>query len=200
MRNTTTKITTTLGILISLLLGGCSGASLVVEGDYPNALTHKLPVTAGLVLDDQFQHYTYTSNEGADISIGLGSAQVELFTQILKDLFNRTIPLPSASANSSVDLIIAPHVEELQLVTPAESNAKIFEIWIKYNIQVFNNRGETIADWLMTSYGKTQDRFMASNEDALNEAAVVAMRDAGARLIIELPRVPEIRNWLEQQK
>ena len=68
-----------------------------------------------------------------------------------------------------------------------------------YNIQVFDSDGDILADWLMTSYGKTQDRFMASSEDALNEAAIVALRDAGTRLVIELPRVPEVRAWLAQQ-
>ena len=186
-------------IAITLLLVSCSGASLVVDGKYPDALTRKINASAGLLFDTDFQNYTYISEGSPAISMALGAAQVEFFGQVLGDIFTQTTGVNSAHNQSGVDLIIAPHVEEVQLLTPLESNLKIFEVWIKYNIQVFDSDGDILADWLMTSYGKTQDRFMASSEDALNEAAIVALRDAGTRLVIELPRVPEVRAWLAQQ-
>ena len=51
----------------------------------------------------------------------------------------------------------------------------------------------------MTSYGKTPTAFMRSDTDAVNLAAVMALRDAGANFITNFSRVPDVQNWLEKR-
>jgi len=59
--------------------------------------------------------------------------------------------------------------------------------------------GDEIANWTMTSYGKTPTAFMRSDTGAVNLAAVMALRDAGANFATNFARVPDVQNWLEQR-
>jgi len=191
-------------IIVSLLLTACS-TNVTVSGDYPSALTKPLPYHVGLVLDNSFTNYTFESSKEQDVTVALGQSQTKLFEQVLTDIFSnksrlQTVPTQAASSTHNVDLIIVPHVEEVQLAMPFETHLNVFEVWIKYNLQVFNSEGEPIADWLMSSYGKTQTRFLKSEEAALNQATTTALRDAGVRLIIGFERIPEIRAWIEQKE
>jgi hypothetical protein len=49
----------------------------------------------------------------------------------------------------------------------------------------------------MTAYGKTPTAFLQSDEAAVNLAAVVALRDAGAHFATSFTRVPEVAAWME---
>ena len=202
---TTLHITTRLIlIIVSLLLAACS-TNVMVSGDYPSALTKPLPYRVGLVLNDSFTNYTFESSKEQDVTVTLGQSQTKLFEQVFTDIFSnnsrlQTVPRQAAPKTNDVDLIVVPHVEEVQLAMPFETRLNVFEVWIKYNLQVFNSEGEPIADWLMSSYGKTQTRFLKSEEAALNQATTTALRDAGVRLIIGFERIPEIRAWIEQQE
>ena len=188
-------------LLASVLTGACS-TDIIVDGDYPSALTRQLPHHVGLVLDDTFTHYTFESSQEQDVTMALGESQIELFNQIFGDMFKSRIRLDTINQalTSKVDLVVVPHVEEVQLAMPFETRLNVFEVWLKYNLQVFDSEGEPIADWLMTSYGKTQSRLLTSEEEALNQATTEALRDAGVRLVIGFHRVPEIRDWLTSQQ
>lgn len=187
-------------LLASVLAGACS-TDIIIDGDYPSALTRQLPHHVGLVLDDTFTHYTFESSQEQDVTMALGESQIELFNQIFGDMFKSRTRLDTINQalTSKVDLVVVPHVEEVQLAMPFETRLNVFEVWLKYNLQVFDSEGEPIADWLMTSYGKTQSRLLTSEEDALNQATTEALRDAGVRLVIGFHRVPEIRDWLASQ-
>jgi len=186
--------------LLCLVLAGCA-TKVEVEGRMPAALSQALPLRAGLVLDPGLQNYTYQSDKGRDVSLAIGKAQTRMFRTIAASLFSRATVLEAMPAgNADLDLLLSPRVEEIQLATPKETKLKVYEVWIKYNLRIFASDGEPVADWIMTAYGKTPSRFMKSDEDALNQAAVVALRDAGARLVLELPRIPEVRSWLADRQ
>jgi hypothetical protein len=202
MKTRFTKKATGLTLLIvSLLLAGCS-TNVTVTGDYPSALIKPLPYHVGLVLDEPFTHYTFESKQEQDVTMTLGKSQSQLFDQIFKDMFvnSSTLETIANATASKVDLVVIPHVEDVQLAMPFETRLNVFEVWIKYNLQVFDNKGEPIADWLMSAYGKTQTRFLKSEEEALDQATTAALRDAGVRLIVGFKRIPEIRDWIEQHE
>ena len=188
-------------LLASVLTGACS-TDITIDGDYPSALTRQQPLHVGLVLDDTFTHYTFESSQEQDVTMALGESQIELFNQIFGDMFKSSTRFNTINqtSTSKVDLVVVPHVEEVQLAMPFETRLNVFEVWLKYNLQVFDSKGEPIADWLMTSYGKTQSRLLTSEKEALNQATTEALRDAGVRLVIGFHRVPEIRDWLASQK
>jgi hypothetical protein len=197
--------------LASLLLSACA-TQVEVDGNFPPALTQKLPLRTLVVFEPDFASHHFKSTDGPQVSIAVGQIQVELFTGLADSLSQHSVTSTSMPAGTSIpsttsmptqpaaDLILRPRVEDVQISMPNESQLKVFEVWIKYNLQVFNSSGEPIADWIMTAYGKTPTRFLKSNTDALHQAAMVAMRDAGAHFITGFARVPEIRQWLQARQ
>ncbi len=183
-------------LLAMLLFAGCS-TNVEVKGTIPVALSHRLPLHAGLVLDPALRSYTYTREKGKKVSFDIGKAQTGMFSSVGGSMFDQvTILEQLPKPGGDVDLLLYPSVEEIQLATPFETRLKVYEVWIKYNLRVFSGDGEPLSDWIMSAYGKTPSRFMSSDEGALNQAAIVALRDAGARLVIEFPHIPEIKAWL----
>lgn len=191
-------------LLMLAMLGAITACStnVTVTGDYPSALTRPMPYHVGLVMDQSFSDYVFKSDDAQDVTMALGQSQSKLFTQVFSDMFSSlsTLQAVPASSTQNLDLMVAPHVEEVQLAMPFETSLNVFEVWLKYNVQVFDGDGEPIADWLMSSYGKTQTRFLKSEEEALNQATTAALRDAGARLLLGFKRVPEVQQWLKQQR
>ena len=183
-------------------LGGCTH-TLYVEGEFPSPLVGKLPTAVGVYYGDEFKNYVYeeSSKDRKNWVIDMGDAQVDLFNAVLPNMFNSVVEvdsLPLVNQATGLRLVISPLVEDFQYTLPAETKVKIYEIWLKYNIQVYEPDGTIVADWILTAYGKTPTGFMQSDEAALNQAIVVALRDAGANLSLNFAKVPEIRAWLEQ--
>ena len=185
--------------LAGLLLSACA-TQVEVDGNFPPALTQQLPLRTTVVFEPDFSTYRFQSTEGPEVSIAVGQIQQELFTGLADSLFQYSSTATSMPTQSEADLILLPRVEDVQISMPNESQLKVFEVWIKYNLQVYNSAGEPLADWIMTAYGKTPTRFLTSNTDALHQAAMVAMRDAGAHFITGFARVPEIRQWLQTRQ
>ncbi|MEC9223913.1 MAG: hypothetical protein VYE56_08480, partial [Pseudomonadota bacterium] len=95
-----------------------------------------------------------------------------------------------------VDAVFAPAIEEFQLALPAKTKLDVYEVWIKYNMRLLTAEGDYIADWILTSYGKTPTETFRSVADGINEAAVVALRDLASSFSLSFGQVPEVRDWL----
>lgn len=190
------SLTAALVLLANLI--GCA-THVEVESAFPRPVTHALPLNAALVLEPEFRNYRFETDEGKEVSIAVGATQAELFTTLSAALFQSSRVLHTLPDDKQLDLVLRPKVEDVQISMPMESQLKVYEVWIKYNLQVFDGDGELIADWIMSAYGKTPTRFLKSGGEALHQASTVALRDAGAHFITTFARVPEIRNWLEQR-
>lgn len=193
-----------ISLLVLLLNSGCSN-NLRVTGSFPSPLIDSDPHTLGVFYNEEFLNYTYTeASEGrSKWTIEQGAAQRQLFNTVLSKLFSHAIELPQWPLNEGsdlkpeVDLVLQPQVSAFQYSTPRETKFKIYEVWIKYNLSAFDREGQLVADWLVTAYGKTPTAFMKSDEDAMNAAIVVALRDLGANVSLGTMRVPELKVWLE---
>lgn len=182
--------------LSGLLLAGCGGANVRVGGDFPQPLAREIPLNAGVCFDEDFRNYTYTN--ARRVSIAMGDSQVELFQVIIGGMFRDMAVLDAVpQGESDVDIVIAPYIEQVQLAVPRDTQLQVYEVWIKYNIRVFDGAGTPIADWVMTSYGKAVNRLLSSSEAAINQASVMALRDVGAQLVAGFALVPEVQQWLE---
>ncbi len=189
-------------IAMTVIVCGCTN-SLKVKGEFPAPLITSLPQTLGVIYDQEFRNYVY-SEENEDRSkwiIDSGPAQVALFNQVLPELFSQVQELqslPTPASPATTDLVLYPKLQEFQYSVPRETRFKIFEVWMKYNLSVYDHQGVLIADYIVTAYGKTPTAFMQSNEEAMNAAVVIALRDLGANISLSTKRVPEIKSWLEQ--
>lgn len=185
----------------AMLLAGCAG-NVTVQGEFPTPLVDQRALKIGVVNNPRFQTFQYEekSKDRLKWTIGTGGAQQKLLDTLLTAMFREVTTLadiPESTAPANVDLVILPRVREFQYAMPRETKVNIFEVWIKYSIQVYTNEGAMLADWVMPAYGKTPTAFLKSEDDALNQAVIMALRDAGASFITGFERVPEIRAWLD---
>ena len=104
-----------------------------------------------------------------------------------------------------------PQLADVQYAIPLYTNVKVYEIWMRYNLalvepeQIIDEENaamslenmQPFAEWPLKAYGKTHTAFMQSDIDAVNLAAVMALRDAGANFITSFLRVPGVMDWIE---
>lgn len=191
--------------LLSLALTACN-SQLIVKGQFPSPLSSPMPLNAAAHYSPELlaHNYTESSDDRDKWTIQTGSAQQTFFDTLLPALFQQWAgqsPDPESESFQlpGVDIVIKPNLSDFQYSLPRESRSKIFEVWMKYNMQLYQSDGQLLADWFVTAYGKTPSGFMQSDEDAMNEAIVVALRDLGANLTLNFARVPELRDWMERR-
>ncbi|MBU3070147.1 hypothetical protein KOI40_09970 [Aestuariicella sp. G3-2] len=197
---TTKRLTALSALFLMMVLAGCTN-SLKVTGEFPKPLIEPIPQTLGVLYDDDFKTYVYTEDneDRSKWVIESGPAQVQLFNRVLPELFTQVqeiSSLPTPSSPASANMVLYPKLTDFQYSVPRETQFKIYEVWLKYNLSVYSPQGVMIADWIVTAYGKTPTAFMQSDEDAMNAAVIVALRDLGANISLGTRRVPEIKAWI----
>lgn len=190
-------------LCLTILLGGCA-TRVEVTGNFPPPIIDQLPLTVGVHYQPVFSEYSYKeqSESRSGRSIGIGAAQVRLFSTLLPAMFEKVVvvdKLEKDQPTDAVDLVLTMTVDDFQYTVPKETKVEMYEVWIKYNLQLFDAQGQLIADWILTAYGKTPSEVFQTEGDALNSAMVVALRDAGAGFSLGFTRVPEVKQWLEQR-
>ena len=192
-------------ILALVFLSACGANQVVVEGKFPPPLMTRLPLTIGVWYPDEFSAHEFTdmAKNPRDSSwvVKTGEAQVQMWDALWGGMFQnfehmRAAPAPGV-LNQMVDAVLIPHVDELQYAIPTQTHVKVYEIWMRYRFELVSVTGEPIAEWMMTAYGKTPTAFLQSDKKAVNLAAVMALRDAGANFVISFTRVPELSDWLD---
>ena len=193
--------------LLLALLAGCGASEVVVNGNFPSPIMEKLPLTLGIWYGEDFSQHEFfeeaKSKSESSWIVKTGTAQVQMWDTLLTGMFAGVMPMKGQPGpeqmNQLVDAVLIPHVDELQYAIPAHTNIKVYEIWMRYRFELVTSGGQPIAEWTMTSYGKTPTAFMRSDEAAVNLAAVMALRDAGANFATNFTRVPAVQAWLQQK-
>jgi len=187
------------GLILIVLLAGCSSsASVKITSSFPSVLSEPKPINASILIEDSFATYVGTPNKNTQIDIG--ASQVNLLNRAFSGLFDNVDFVTSLDqVTAETDLIITPSVIEVQLSTPSDNYLNVFEVWIKYNLDIQAKDGALITNWFMPAYGKTPNSFMADKEKAIEQATIIALRDAGAKLMLDFYRIPAINDWLSRQ-
>ena len=133
--------------------------------------------------------------------INVGAAQELMFDNLATGLFRgHRFALTPTDHAPNTDAILVPSINELQFSIPKQTKSDFFEVWLKYNFELFAPDGSTIAEWPMQAYGRANSRNYGFLEDtdngALQEASRVALRDAMAVFTFKFQRVPEVQRWL----
>jgi hypothetical protein len=193
------------GLALLCLLTGCGPAEVVVQGNFPAPTMEKLPITLGVWYSPEFTNHEFfdeakTRTESSWL-VRTGQAQVEMWDTLLNGMFAKVVHMTGKPGpdqmNPTVDAVLIPEVAELQYAIPAQTNVKVYEIWIRYHFQLVTDTGAPIADWTMPAYGKTPTAFMQTDQAAVNLAAVMALRDAGANFASTFTRVPAVQAWMQ---
>ncbi len=188
-------------LLLSLaVIGGCSSsASVQLTNDFPQILAKPKPLSAAVVFEPSFANYIAEPN--AKTVLDIGAAQVKLLRNAFAGLFTQLEFVTSREEITTDNaMVIIPSVREVQVSTPSDNYLNVFEVWIKYNLDLETTEGDAIDSWFMPAYGKTPDAFMASKTAAIEEAAIIALRDAGAKLILDFYRIPAVNNWAVEER
>jgi hypothetical protein len=189
-------------VLLAACLCGCSSSVAVkVDSAVPAPLVDKYPTGIGVYYEDALRNHVYAedSEDRENWRIETGSAQVAMFDQVIRGMFEVVRPVDSLPVSGTVvDAVIVPHIDEVQFATPRESLQNFYEAWIRYKIDLRRPSGDAIASWEMTAYGRSSEGFFTSNDQGLNAAIAALLRDAGAKFTIGFPRAPGVKEWLDQ--
>lgn len=194
-------------LLLLLLLFGlssCGVSNVVIDGSFPTPNINKMPIAIAVYYDDalkDFAYLEYSETGQEEFNIESGKSHVQLFNVVLPAMFDRVVFVDSMEEvpTLGVDAVFAPAIEEFQLALPMKTKLDVFEVWIKYNMRLLTPTGDYIADWVLTSYGKTPTETFRSVEGAINDAAVVALRDLASSFALSFTQVPEVRDWLNNR-
>ncbi len=181
--------------LLAVALAGCGSTITMEEPTIPAPRVEKIPVDVALRLPEQFDHFVHTEEILGKESwtIDLGRSNTAFFTQLFGYLFDSVKLLgPEDDARDfEFDALIEPSIDGFEFSVPSQSKTEAFAVWIRYRIQVFDRDGNSASNWTVSAYGKTQKEGLVGS-DSLQRAAVLAMRDAAALIIMQMDKATQI--------
>ena len=189
---------------MTFLVIGCSGGGAVQLHDptIPEPLVKQLPLKVAVRYPDVFNNFVHEEQViGKEKwSIDLGPSNRLLFTQLFSSMFTELTVIDSETdpGDLEVDALIEPSIDAFEFSVPNQSQTDDFAVWIRYRLKIFDSEGVQIANWPIAAYGKSLTTTFGGNE-ALQRAAVLAMRDAAALIILQMGRATGI-NQLSQHR
>lgn len=211
----TNKKAVALSILLVSMLSACSSntsVSLKQDKAFPIPLVEAYPLNMGKHYTEDFVNYAYVAELKRNINgkskvvarteVALGQPQINLFNSVLDGMFTSVTPVDAIAPGSipaTMDAVIVPAIVDFQYANPSVTRQNVYEIWIKYRIRMLTPDGTKVADFTLPAYGKTPSAFMKSASDAINAAALVALRDLGASLITRFEREADVAAWLQEK-
>jgi hypothetical protein len=205
-----------LALTCLLALAACSAREVVVEGSFPTPVVDPVPVSVGVLFTKKFREHELvddaTGRGEASWRVSTGVAQVNFWSTLLPAFFQNVVFIESYEDLNTydVDAVLIPEVTDVQYAIPLYTNVKVYEIWMRYQLSlvdpeqlkddenqaIVTENAQPFVQWPLTAYGKTPTAFLQSDTDAVNEAAVMALRDAGANFITSFGRVPGVLEWV----
>ncbi len=181
--------TTLTGMLLCGLLSAC-GSNVVLDAPtIPTPLINKIPASIGLRMPAEFDHFIHEEEiiGREQWSIDLGNSNAALFRQLFGFMFEEVTILNSDDdpQDFAIDALIEPSIDAFEFSVPNQSKTDTFAVWIRYRLRVFNTAGDEVANWPVSAYGKTEKQTLRGSK-ALQRAAILAMRDAAALMIMKL--------------
>lgn len=178
-----------------LALTGC-GSTVTMEGPtIPAPRVEKIPIDVALRIPDEFRNFVHEENVLGRESwtIDLGGSNAAFFTQLFGYLFeNVTVIGPEDDARDvSFDALIEPTIDGFEFSVPNQSKTEAFAVWIRYRLQIFDREGNNASNWTVSAYGKSQKEGLGGSS-SLQRAAILAMRDAAALIIMQMDKATQI--------
>jgi len=176
--------------------------SVVVEGTVPTPLVSIIPARMGVYYSDEFRRFKHEEvfRDSGGWSIDLGKQNLRFFQNLTKSLFAgiQEVHQPPLTTEEmrNLDGVFIPTIEKYGFLTPTISGLKFYSASIEYRVAMYDKKGTKIGDWNIVGYGKSEGGLFSS-DDAINEATVLAIRDGGARIAIELIDQPAVQAWLQ---
>ena len=185
------------------LLAGCGATQFQVQHDIPEPLVVRIPVVVGFHVPAAFREAVHREErDGTEYVIEIGQAQADGFGRLMAAMFTRSVPVAAANAGAATDPeirgVLEPVLEDFSFVTPRDTGTPLYAVSLKYRINAYRPAGEFVDSWTFTGYGTQPGSQMPGQGKALlQKAASVAMRDAGAKIAVELREQAIVRGLIE---
>jgi hypothetical protein len=175
---------------LALLSAACSDVSIKPQARLPKPLIVQLPATVGLIIPAETRRYVEQETRfGIDWRIDLGPGEVRLLQEVFRDLFAQVEEFKDlAAAGSREDLkaLFEARVDQYSFVTARETGGRYCAVTIRYRINMYTPRGEKVDSYTLMGYGNALALGMSGGKP-LAQATAGAMRDAAAKLLVQLP-------------
>jgi hypothetical protein len=189
------KRTFVFALLCSGLLAGCGGNVTLQAPTIPEPLLEQIDMAVGVRMPENFEHFVHEEEIYGQQSwtINLGRSNAALFEQLFAYMFSRVVILGPDDDPfvMPIDALIEPSIDAFEFSTPEQSNTEAFAVWIRYRLKVYDPDGNLVSNWPVAAYGKSQTTTLGDS-DALQRAAILAMRDAAALMIMKFDNVTRI--------
>lgn len=183
------------GALLSVLAAGCGSNVTLDPVTIPTPLINKMPLSIALRIPVEFEHFVHEDEVlgREDWTIDLGRSNAALFTQLFGFMFDEVTVLgPDDDATGlDIDALIEPSIDAFEFSVPSQSKTETYAIWIRYRLKVYDSSGDQYANWPLSAYGKSEQTGLTGTEP-LKRAAILAMRDAAALMIMKLDSSTEL--------
>lgn len=176
-------------LTLSTALVGCGGSMTLESAPLPTPLVQQIPKHVGLKIDPEM--YSFSREEeilGRQTwSVDMGRENADLFIELFNHMFEEVTIIDDSvdPADLPIDALIDTSIDAFEFSIPEQTGTESFAIWIRYRLKVFNSDGVMVANWPVSAYGKSESRVLAATA-SLEKAAVLAMRDAAALMIMKL--------------
>jgi hypothetical protein len=118
-------------------------------------------------------------------------------------MFAELVPVDDPTRVSDLQpplvLVLEPKFEEYSFLTPKDVAGEAFIVTIRYLLTVYDGTGGRVDAFAYTGYGRERARTLASKEP-LQIATQRAMRDAGAKVAVELTDQDSVRLLLRDPR
>lgn len=192
-----------MSLAMILLLSGCMATSVAVDEEtrFPVPLVNRIHLPVGLHLPDELLQFVHSEDLGDEgtFTIDIGDAQPTVFRNLLTGMFDQVSDIDDPTRpGRDVAGTLVPTISEMQFSTPGQTRTDYFEVWVKYQFELYGRDGERLGDWVLTAYGKanTQNYGLNTTTPTLQAAALQACRDAMAYFTVQFTREPVVRSWL----
>jgi len=198
------------GKLLALLIVHCCylvgcASSVLVQSDFPTPLIEPLPVHVGLIFAEElrdFQHHEELPQQ-ANWTIDLGDINITMLQPLFESMFvgtqNVEIIPADAPENNTLDGILRASLNRFEFDVPVTSDNKFTEVWMQYQLDLYEPNGELITEWQVSGYGKAEIGRTKKTE-AVSRAAINAMREVGATISTRFAQQPQIGFWLKERQ
>ena len=169
-----------------------------MKTDFPEPLVEPLPLKVGLHYDPALTDYSYTEDLPSDVtwSFTLGDVNAKLFDGALTALFEYTVRVDDTGGTGDpydgLNAVIEPILEAFEFSLPSQSRSKQYSVWIRYRLNIYAPDGTLITGWPISAYGQSDSRAFGKSK-AMEQAAINALRDAYASIVIGFAKEPKIK-------
>lgn len=183
-------------VVAATLLAACGGSNVTLHNPtIPEPLIDQLPLNVAARYPEVFDNFIHEEQViGKEKwSIDLGRSNRILFTQLFDSMFTEfNVVANDVNADDiTFDALIEPSIDAFEFSVPSQSQTDEFAVWIRYRIKIFDKDGNQIANWPIAAYGKSL-KSSIGGDAALQRAAVLAMRDAAALIILQMDKATGI--------